>query len=209
MKKILIADDHEVVRKGLKYVLSDELPKVIFGEASNSSEVFKRLQEDSYDLILLDINMPGRNGLDILKQLKSENNKTPTLVLSMLAEDQIAIRVLKLGGFGYLSKDAPNSELITAVNCILEGKRYITPSLAELLASNIENPVNKNPHEFLSDREFQTLVLMGRGKNVSQIAEELCISINTISTYRARILEKMKLKTSAELISYAIRHNLV
>lgn len=209
MKRILIADDHHVVRNGLKHVLADEFSEIEFGEAQDSSEVLQKMKEGIWDIVILDINMPGRNGLDVLCQMKAENNKTPVLVLSMLAEDQIAVRVLKLGAFGYLSKDAPNEELIKAIHQILSGKRYITPSLAEQIAIQLENPLNKAQHEFLSEREYQTLILIARGKTVSHIADELSISTPTVSTYRARILEKMHMKNNADLMNYAFRNNLV
>lgn len=209
MKNILIADDHEVVRNGLKHVFTDEFSPVDFGEAQDSIEVFRKIHEKKWDIIILDINMPGRSGLDVLHQMKNENNKIPILVLSMHAEEQIAIRVLKLGAFGYLSKETSNAELIKAVRQILEGKKYITSSIAEQLAEQLENPSSIPSHEFLSEREFQTLLLIASGKTVSQIAEELSLSAPTVSTFRARILEKMNMKSSAELIAYAIRNHLL
>jgi DNA-binding NarL/FixJ family response regulator len=153
--------------------------------------------------------MPGRNGLDALKQLKEENPDVRVLMFSMHPEEQVAVRALKSGAYGYLAKDTAGEELVTAIRLILNGKKYITPSIAEQLVSYVGNPVNKAPHELLSDREYQTLLLIGSGKTVSQIAEQLSLSIPTISTYRARILEKMGMKTNAELIGYTVRNNLV
>ena len=209
MKKILLADDHNVVRKGLKQILADEFSEVELGEACNGTEAYRMVKEKKWDLLILDINMPGKSGLEVLKQLKDENISLPTLVLSMHPEEQVAMRALKLGASGYLSKDIVDTELIVAVNKILSGRKYITLSLAEQMASKLENPDDKAPHELLSDREYQTLLLFAEGKTVSQIADKLCLSVPTISTFRARILEKMAMKTTAEMVNYAIRNNLV
>ena len=209
MKKILLADDHNVVRKGLKQILTDEFEQVEFGEANNGAEAQRMVKERDWDILILDINMPGRNGLDVLKQIKDEKINVPVLVLSMHPEEQIAIRALRIGASGYLTKDTADQELVIAVKKILSGRKYITPSLAEQMASQLENPQEKAPHEFLSDREYQTLLLFARGKTVSQVAAELSLSVPTISTFRVRILEKMDMKTTAELITYAIRNNLV
>lgn len=209
MKKILIADDHPAIRNGVKLILKSEFTDVEFGEAANAIEIFKKLKETSYDILILDMDMPGRNGLDVLKQLKDENKKIPVLIFSMHPEEQIAVRAIKSGAQGYLSKDAASEELGKAVNHILSGRKYITPTLAEQLAEQLENPSGKAPHELLSDREYQTLLLIASGKAVSQIAEELSLSVPTVSTYRARILEKMNLKNSAELTHYAVSNHLV
>ena len=209
MKNILIADDHPVVRKGLKDVLLDEFPNAEFGEAQDAEEALRKIKEKKWDILILDINMPGRSGLDVLYQLKDENNKTPVLVLSMHLEEQIAVRILKLGGFGYICKESPETELIKAIHHILGGRKYITPSLAEQLATQLDNDHTKAPHELLSDREYQTLLLIALGKTVSQIAEQLSLGVPTISTYRARILEKMGMKTNADLVSYAIHNKLI
>lgn len=209
MKRILIADDHSVIRNGVKQVLSNEFNDVEFGEADNSVEIFRKIKENKWDMLILDMDMPGRNGLEVLKQLKDEKSRIPVLMFSMHPEEQIAIRALKSGASGYLAKDAASAELANAVRQIISGRKYIPPSLAEQLATQIENPLNKAPHELLSDREYETLLLFARGKTVSQIAKELSLGIPTISTYRARILEKMQMKTNAELVNYAIRNNLV
>ena len=209
MKKILLADDHNVVRKGLRQILSDELHEVELGEATNGTDAYRLVKEKKWDLLILDINMPGKNGLELLKQMKDEKIHLPVLVLSMHPEEQVAVRALKLGASGYLTKEAADKELVNAVNQILSGRKYITPSLAEQMAAQLENPQDRAPHELLSDREYQTLLLFAKGKTVSQIAEHLCLSIPTISTFRVRILEKTGMKTTAELVTYAIRNNLV
>lgn len=209
MVKIIIADDHPAIRKGVRLILQAEYPGAEFGEASNAAEVFKFLREKKWDVLIMDMDMPGRNGLDALKQIKEDKIDIRTLIFSMHPEGQIAVRALKAGAHGYLGKDAPDGELARAVQTLLAGKKYITPEVAEQMASQLENPTDKAPHELLSDREYQTLLLFASGKTVSQIAEELSLSVPTISTYRARILEKMGMKNNAELTSYAIRNKLV
>ncbi len=209
MKQILICDDHPAIRKGIKLILESEFNGTEISEASDAAEVLKKIHEKKWDILILDVDMPGRNGLDVLKQLKDDGVKTPVLVFSMHPEELIAIRAIKLGASGYLSKDTADDELVKAINHIMLGKRYITPSLAEQLATQIEKPDNKAPHELLSDREYQTLLLIAKGKTISKIAEELSLGVPTISTYRSRILEKTGMKTSAELTTYAIRNNLV
>ena len=209
MKKILVADDHPAIRNGVKLILKNEFSEVEFGEASNAVEIFKALKENNWDILILDMDMPGRNGLEVLKQLKSENNKIPVLVFSMHPAEQIAVRAIKSGAQGYLSKDSASEELGKAVHHVLGGKKYITPALAEQLANLVGNPSDKAPHELLSDREYQTLLLIASGKTISQIAEELSLSVPTVSTYRARILEKMNFKNSAELTHYAISNGLL
>lgn len=208
MKKFLIADDHPSMRDGVKQILTKQFSEVEFGEAANAIEVFKKIKEIKWDAIILDMDMPGRNGLEVLKQLKDEGNKIPVLMFSMHPQEQVAIRAIKAGASGYLSKDVASAELANAIDTILTGRRYITPSVAEQLATYLENPENKPPHELLSNREYQTLLLMAKGKTISEIADELSLSTPTISTFRARILEKMNMKTNAELVTYAIRNNL-
>jgi DNA-binding NarL/FixJ family response regulator len=209
MKKILICDDHPAIRKGIKQILEAEFSDSEFGEASSANEVIKKVYEKKWDILIQDIDMPGRNGFDVLKQLKDEGVKVPILVFSMHPEEQIAIRAIKLGAAGFLSKDTADEELIKAINVIMLGKKYITPSLAEQLVLQLENPENKAPHEMLSDREYQTLLLIAKGRSVSQIAVDISLGVPTISTYRSRILEKTGMKTNAELATYAIRNNLV
>jgi DNA-binding NarL/FixJ family response regulator len=208
-KKILIADDHSAIRIGVKQICATEFPFVQFGEAVNYAEVFQRLKEDDWDILILDIDLPGRNGLDILTQIKAEKLRIPVLMFSFHSEEQIALRAMKLGASGYLSKDAADLELVKAIDQIMKGKKYISQSLSEKLLSLLDDNSNKEPHELLSDREYQTLLLIASGKTVSQIAGILCLSTPTISTYRARILEKMKMKSNAALTTYAITKKLV
>ena len=207
--RILIADDHSAIRSGVKHILASEFANIEFGESTTAAEVLNRLKNEVWDLLILDIDMPGRNGLEILQQLKAEKNFLPVLVFSMHSEDQIAMRALKLGAWGYLSKDAADTELVDAIRRILSGRKYISANLAELMALQLENPFDKPLHEQLSDREFQTLLLMASGKPVSEIALDLSLSISTISTYRSRILEKMGMLNNAQLTRYAIENNLL
>ncbi|MBI4931010.1 MAG: response regulator transcription factor [Bacteroidetes bacterium] len=209
MKKILIADDHQVVRKGLKQILEDEFSDVEFGEAENAAETLQKVSEKKWDLLILDINMPGRSGLEVLHQLKEEKNMLPVLVLSMHAEEQIAVRTFKSGAWGYLSKDAADTDLVKAIHQILSGKKYISPRVAELLAEQLENPSGKAPHEHLSDREYETFIHLAKGKTVSQIAKEVSLSIPTVSTFRTRALDKMKMETNSDLIRYAVDNKLI
>jgi two-component system, NarL family, invasion response regulator UvrY len=208
MKKILIADDHSAVRMGVKQICLNAFQSLIFGEAVNYSEVFQRFKEHNWDILILDIDMPGRNGLDILKQIKVDKIKVPILVFSFHNEEQIALRTLKAGASGYLSKDANDVELIKAINQIIEGKKYISQSISEKILTMLDNK-DKDPHELLSDREYHVLLLIGSGKSVSEIAKILFLSKNTISTYRSRLLEKMKLMNNADLMIYAISQKLI
>jgi two-component system, NarL family, invasion response regulator UvrY len=208
-KKILIADDHSAIRIGVKQICTSEFPSVQFGEAVNYAEVFQKLKETTWDILILDIDLPGRNGLDILKQIKADKIKVPVLMFSFHSEEQIAMRALKTGAAGYLSKDVADLELIKAINQVLLGKKYVSESLSEKLLSLMGDNSGKEPHELLSDREYQTMLLIASGKTVSEIADLLFLSTPTISTYRARILEKMKLKNNAELTTYAITQKLV
>lgn len=209
MIRVLIADDHSAIRKGVKLLLQAEFPEIEFGEASNALDAYKTAKQKEWDILIMDMDMPGRNGLETLKQLKDEGILIKTLIFSMHPEDQIAVRALKAGAYGYLTKDAEEGELSRAVHTILAGKKFITAAVAEQLALQLENPSDKPPHELLSDREYQTLLLFASGKTVSQIAQELSLSVPTISTYRARILEKMNLKNNAELTRYALENKLV
>lgn len=209
MLRILIADDHPIVRQGLKQILSEESDVKVLGEAQNSHEVLNFVQKQDWDVVILDITMPGRGGLDVLKELKQQRPKLPVLILSMHPEDQYALRALKAGANGYLTKESCTEELVKAIRKILNNGKYISPSLAEKLASNLEVNKSKSPHEQLSDREYQVMCMIASGKTISQIAEELSLSVKTIGTYRTRILEKMKMKTNAELTHYAIKNELV
>ena len=208
MIKILIADDHTLFRKGLKHILSEYPDMVVTDEASNGQEVLDKIWHNDYDMVLLDITMPGMTGLDALKQLKNDKPKLPVLVLSMHPEEQYAVRVIRAGASGYLRKESAPDELITAIQKISGGRKYITSSLAERLADDME-PTTENPHDTLSDREFEVFRMIAAGKTIKQIAEALFLNARTISTYRSRILEKMQMKTNAELIHYAIKHQIL
>ncbi|MFW5862117.1 MAG: response regulator [Spirochaetota bacterium] len=207
--KIGIADDHDIVRQGLKQIISDTDNMVVMGEASNGQELIEMVRKKPFDVLLLDISMPGRSGIEILKQLKIEKPNLPVLMLSMHPEDQYAIRALKAGASGYISKDTASEVLVEAIRKVAEGRKYISSTLAEKLAGTISHDVDEKAHESLSDREFQILVMLARGKSVSEIGKELFLSVKTISTYRRRILDKMNLKNNAELTHYAIENELV
>ena len=209
MIRVLIADDHPIVRGGLKELLVRHLENVECGEAENAQQVLAQVQRHPWDVLILDITMPGRSGLDILSDLKLVQPKLPILVLSAHPEDQYAKRVLRAGVQGYLKKESAPEELIQAVRKLLAGSRYVSPTLAEQLARDLHESTDRPVHETLSAREFEILVMIGSGKTVSQIAEELHLSVTTVSTYRARILEKMKMATTAELMRYAFRNHLV
>ena len=209
MIRILIADDHPLFREGLRHILAGCPDFHVADEASNGQEVFEKVWNNEYDLVLLDIAMPGTPGLEVLKRLKIEKPKLPVLVLSMYPEEQYAVRVIKAGASGYLTKESASEELMTAIRRITGGRKYITSSIAERLADDLEPPAEKPLHDTLSDRELEVFRMMAAGKTTTQIAEELCLSVKTISTYRSRILEKMNMKTNAGLIHYAIKHNIV
>jgi two-component system invasion response regulator UvrY len=207
--RILIADDHAILRRGLKEILVRELPGVVCGEAEDAQEVVAQVQSGDWDLVMLDITMPGRSGLDVLKDLKTMRPKLPVLFLSMHPEDQYGKRVLKAGASGYMNKKSAPEELINAIQKLLAGRQYVSPALAERLALDLKHDTGKTPHETLSDREFEVLRMIASGKTVSQIAEELHLSVSTVSTHRARILEKMHMSTTAELMRYALSNHLV
>lgn len=206
--KILVADDHSVVRKGLIQILKEEYHSALIAEAINSVQVFDQVGKENWDLILLDISMPGRNGVEILKQLRSNGIKTPILILSMHPEDQYAMRVLRAGASGYLNKESAPEDLIKAVQHVLLGRKYVTDGLAEKLAESIDNNQKGQLHESLSDREMQVLQYLASGKTVSEIAQEMSLSVNTISTYRTRILDKLSLNNNAEITRFALDHGL-
>lgn len=208
--KILLADDHAVVRHGLKQILADEFKRAAFGEARNAQEALNLVWKENWDVVVLDITMPGRSGLEVLREIKKSKPKLPVLVLSMHPENQFAVRVLKRGASGYMTKESASEELVGAIKKVLAGGRYVSTSLAEKLATYLSSGENqKAPQEALSDREFQVLRLIASGKMVSEIARELSLSVKTISTYRTRILEKMGMKNNAELMHYAMQHQLV
>lgn len=207
--KFLISDDHAIVRKGLKTLLQEEFPKAEFFEAVNSNEALAIVSEQELDVILLDISMPGRNGLETLKQMRSQGVKSPILMISMHSEDQYAIRALKAGASGFINKESANDELLSAVHKVLTGKKYISDSVAEKLAENVGGLNEAPAHTSLSDREMQVLQQIASGKTVSEIATEISLSVNTVSTYRSRILEKLSLANNAELTRYALDHRLI
>lgn len=207
--RILIADDHAVVRRGLRELLSDEFPNASFGEAGNAAEALGLLRQDRWDIALVDITMPGRSGLDLLKDCRSRCPNMPVLVLSAHPEDQFAVRVLKAGASGYMTKETAPEELVKAIRRILGGGRYVSDSLAQTLAGSLDPGPEHPPHETLSDREYEVMRLIASGKTATEIAQELALSVKTISTYRARILEKMRLRNNAEITTYAIRNRLV
>lgn len=209
MIKILIADDHAIVREGLKQIIAETADMVVADEASTGHEVLSRVRDNEYDVVVLDISMPGGDGLDILKQIKHEKPKLSVLVLSMHPEKQYAVRVLKAGAAGYLTKESAPDELITAIRRVATGRKHVSSTLAEKLAFDLAHDRVKSLHETLSDREYQVMCMIAAGKRAKEIAEELCLSIKTISTYRSRILEKMDMKNNAELTHYAIKEGLV
>lgn len=209
MIKVLVADDHTLVRKGLKKILLDTKDVKVVDEASDDKEILTKVSNNDYDLVLLDISLPGRNGIDVLKQIKCMRPELPVLILSMYPEEQYAIRSIKAGASGYLTKESAPDELIDAIRKVAWGRKYITSSLAERLAMEIGEKTGRPSHESLSDREYQVMCMIASGKTVKEIAETLSLSVKTISTYRARILEKMHLKNNAQLTYYAIKHGLV
>jgi len=207
--KILIADDHPVVREGLKQILRETSGTIVVDEAGTSQEVLNKVWENDYDVVLLDISLPDRSGLDVLKELKRAKPQLGILVVSVHSEEQYAVRAIKAGASGYLTKESAPDELIAAIQKVSLGRKYISSSLAEKLASALEVDAEKPLHETLSDREYQVMCMTASGKMVKEIAGELMLSAKTISTYRSRILTKMRMKSSAQLTHYAIKHRLV
>ncbi|MDQ5986180.1 MAG: Response regulator UvrY [Syntrophus sp. SKADARSKE-3] len=211
MKKIriLIADDHPIVRAGFKQVISDTQDITVTDEAKNGEEVMKLIRKNDYDLVLLDISMPGKNGLEVLKDLKLEKPKLPVMMLSIYPEEQYAVRALRAGASGYMTKGSAPNELIVAIRKISQGGKYISSSLAEKLTEYLSEDISKPLHEKLSDREYQVMLMIASGKTVTHIADELCLSVKTISTYRSHIIEKMKLKNNAEITLYAVQNKII
>jgi DNA-binding NarL/FixJ family response regulator len=209
MISVLIADDHTVVRQGLRQILSHDAQFRVVGEAANGDEVISLVKSLRVDALVLDISMPGKNGLEVLKDLKRSHPNLPVLVLSMHPEDQFAIRILRAGAAGYVTKESAPDELIGALRKVCSGGKYVSPQLAEKLAVFIDQESNGPLHEQLSDREFEVLRMLALGKTVSEIADDLMLSAKTISTYRTRVLEKMKMSTNAELTRYALQNQLV
>jgi DNA-binding NarL/FixJ family response regulator len=209
MIRILIADDHTVVRKGLRQILAEEFTDAFIEDVPDAEELINKVIKEKWDVVISDLTMPGKSGLDALQFIKQNFPMLPVLILSIHPEEQYAIRVLKAGAAGYLSKDTAPDELVNAVRRVLQGKKYITLSIAEKIADTFDQDNEKKLHEILSDREFNVFKMIAAGKAVSEIAESLSLSVTTVSTYRARIMTKMNMKTNANLTLYAIENNLL
>jgi two-component system invasion response regulator UvrY len=209
MTRILLVDDHAVVRQGLKQILAESLPDSAFGDAANGEEALEKTGASSWDIVVLDISLPGKSGLDTLKELRAAHPKLPVLVLSMHPEEQFAVRALRAGAAGYLTKRTAAQDLVAAVKKVLAGGRYISSSLADRLAAVIGSHREGTPHELLSDREYQVFRMLATGKSVKEISQELSLSPQTISTHRIHILEKMGMETNAELIQYAMQNQIL
>ncbi len=209
MIKIIIADDHSIVRTGLRQILMEGFPNAEIDEVPDAETLVQQVIKNDYDVVISDLSMPGRTGLEALQQIKQIKPKLPVLILSIHPEDQYAIRVLKAGASGYMSKDLAPDQLVGAVQKVLSGKKYITDTIAEKLASVIDKDSSKQGHELLSDREFDVLKLLAAGKSVSDIADSMYLSVTTVSTYRSRILQKMDMKSNAELTMYCLKQQLI
>jgi two-component system invasion response regulator UvrY len=209
MIKVCVVDDHAVVREGLKRIIAENPGMAVTAEAGDGHEALKVIKEEPCDVVLLDITMPSKSGLDVLKQLHAESPRLPVLVLSMHAEDQYAVRVLRAGAAGYLTKESAPAKLVQAIRKVVRGGKYVSSTLAEKLVYDLDGDTTKAAHEILSDREYQVLCMIASGKTVTEIGEELALSVKTISTYRVRILEKLNMKNNAELTRYAIKEGLV
>lgn len=208
MIRVLVADDHAVVRKGLVHIASEAYDIEVTAEAANGDEVLEKVGRSPFDVAVVDISMPGRSGIDVLQQLHASHPDLPVLILSVHAEDQYAVRMLKMGAAGYVSKDRAPEELAGAIRTVAQGRRYVSPTVAALLADTLADPSHEHAHDRLSSREFEVLSLIAAGQTPTRIAEQLHLSVKTVSTYRARILEKMGMKTTAELMRYGIEHGL-
>ncbi|MBK7613692.1 MAG: response regulator transcription factor [Vitreoscilla sp.] len=209
MTRVIICDDHALIRRGIRDTLSDAPDLDVVGEAGDYGELRTLLRKDSCDVLVLDINMPGRSGLDVLHVLKDEGSTVKVLVVSMYPEDQYAIRALKAGAYGYVNKGGDPAVLVQAVRTVAQGRKYVTPEIAQMLVESLTAPEVANAHERLSDRELQTLVMIASGKRLADIANELTLSPKTVSVYRARVLEKLGLSNNSEMTVYAIRNGLV
>jgi DNA-binding NarL/FixJ family response regulator len=207
--RVLIADDHDIVRRGIRSLIEEQADMEVAGEAATAPEVLDSVREESWDLLILDLNMPGGEGLETLTRIRTAAPDLPVIILSVHPEDQLAARLLKAGARGYVQKEAASRELIVAARRVLDGERYVSPDLASRLASSLAGEATADPHEALSDREFQVLRLLGEGLSVGDIADELSLSVKTVSTYKSRLLSKMEMETAAELIRYAMEHDLV
>jgi two-component system invasion response regulator UvrY len=209
MTRILLVDDHPVVRQGIKQVLAGAFEPAVVGEASTAEEGMNEINSTEWDVLVLDLSLPGTNGIDMLKDLRRERPTLPVLVLSMHSPDQFARRAMNAGALGYLTKDSSPTELVKAVGEVMAGRRYLNAAVMQELASSLEPDHDQPPHEALSDREYQVFRMIGSGLTVSQVATRLSLSVKTVSTYRARVLEKMGMKTTAELMHYGIQQGLV
>jgi DNA-binding NarL/FixJ family response regulator len=209
MIKVCVVDDHAVVREGLKRIIAENPGMAVTAEAGDGQEAIRLLQTEPCDVLLLDITMPNVNGLDVLKRIHTDSPRLPVLVLSMHSEDQYAVRVLRAGAAGYLTKESAPAKLVQAIRKVVRGGKYVSPTLAEKLVYDLHSDSTKAPHEILSDREYQVLCMIASGKTVTMIAVELGLSVKTVSTYRVRILEKLNMKNNAELTRYAIKEGLV
>jgi two-component system invasion response regulator UvrY len=207
--KILLADDHTMFREGVKQLLASASDFAVVDEASDAAQVLEKVQKTKCDVVVLDISMPGRDGIDVLKQLKQLNPHLSVLILSMYPEDQYAFRAIKAGASGYLTKNKASSELIAAIRKVAGGRKYISSEVAEQLANDLANDADKPLHQKLSDREYQVMCMIASGKTVGQISEELALSVSSVSTMRTRILKKFEMKTNAEITRYALKHDLV
>ena len=207
--KILLADDHSVIRHGVLKSLSANFPDAEYSEASNAGEVMQLILDTKYDMIMLDISMPGRNGLEVLKEVKARQSDTPVIIFTMYPEDQFGVRAIRNGASAYLTKDISLKDLVTVIKKILKHERYLSPSLMDLITNDLQHGHNISTHQNLSDREFQVFLLIASGKNVSTIARDLCLSVKTISVYRSNIVMKMNLKNNSEITHYAFKNDLV
>lgn len=208
MLRVLIADDHAIVRKGLRQLLLEEYPFAMIEEVGDAESLFSKVVTKEWDVVICDLSMPGRSGLEALQQIKEARPELPVLIMSIHPEDQYALRVLKAGASGYLNKERIHNELVPAIKTVKLGKKFITPSVAEILAESLNTSVEEK-HELLSNRELDVFKLLASGKSITEIAEQLSLSATTISTYRARILEKMQMSTNADLTRYALQKNLI
>ncbi len=209
MIRILIADDHAIVRRGLKQILTEQYPSVHIGEASDAETLITAIMNDKWDVVVCDMNMPGRSGLDALNQIKQISPQLPVLIMSMYPEDQYAIRVLKAGASGFLGKETIHDDIVKAIETARLGRKYITPAIAEKLADSLDTAITRPLHEILSDREFDVFKLLASGKSITEIGEQLSLSATTISTYRSRIMDKMNMRSNADLTRYALERNII
>ena len=206
--RVIVADDHPILRAGLVSVLNASPDLRVVGEAGNGAEVLRSVRDVTFDVLLLDVSMPGKSGLDLMRQIRKDNPRLPILIVSSHPEDQYALRAIKAGASGYLTKMSAPADLVRAVHTIATGRKFITPALAEMLADHVERPDDGRPHESLSDREFQTMKMIAAGHSLTHIAEVLCISVKTVSVYRARVLDKMRMKGNVELTRYVVERGL-